>query len=387
MDLSSESPVAVTRPKMLLGGLHALRGIAAMMIVLFHLHWMAKLEMPDSFWIIKNYFGMAVPLFFVISAFSLYLSTFTRVSGPNWLRIYFIKRFFRIAPLFYLMICVYLVFLYVKHDKVFSLQEITINFLFLYNFFPGMHGSIVWAGWTIGVEYLIYSVLPFCLVYVRTERRALAVFLFCTVISIVARSLYSELSVPKEYGYMSFLGQIGVFAVGIPVYFIYRSSNGTSRQTFYGYLAFAVFLVLVLSMLMTSFPFLHGPGKIHLQVWAVAFGALILSQVLAPIGLITNRFSVFLGTLSFSLYLWHPLVIMGLKPVYTWIYGGIEEAYYAFPLCFLVTAVVLIAVAAVSHRLIEVPGIAAGERIIRHIKARTAVAMEPPAPTTTCQDA
>ena len=383
MYLSSELPVTETKPKVLLNGLHALRGIAAMMIVLFHLHWLAKLEMPESFWLIKNYFGMGVPLFFVISAFSLYLSTFTRVSSPNWLRIYFIKRFFRIAPLFYLMICIYLIFLYVKFDKVFSLQEITINFLFLYNFFPGRQGSIVWAGWTIGVEYLIYAVLPFCLVYVRSERRALIILLFCTVVSIVARGLYAELSVPEEYGYMSFLGQVGVFAVGIPAYFIYRSSLGASRQTFYGYLAFAVFLILVLGMINMSFPPLHGPGKIHLQVWAVAFGALILSQVLAPIGVITNRFTVFLGMLSFSLYLWHPLVIVGLKPVYKWIYTGIRETYYAFPLCFLVTAVVLIAVAAVSHRLIEVPGIAAGERIIRTIKARTAAAtaLSPPATT------
>ena len=378
MASSYELPVVETKKKILLDGLHALRGIAAMMIVLFHLHWMAKLEIPDSFWLIKDYFGMGVPLFFVISAFSLYLSTFNRISNPYWLRIYFIKRFFRIAPLFYLMICVYLVFLYIHYGKVYSLQEIFINFLFLFNFFPGMHGSIVWAGWTIGIEYIIYVILPFCFVYVRSERRALVILLFCAVVSATARGLYAELSLPTGYGFKSFLGQIGVFAVGIPAFFIYRASLGTAHQAIYGYLAFLIFLTLVMGMLNISFPSLHGPEKIHLQIWALAFGALIISQTLAPIGIVTNRFTVFLGELSFSLYLWHPMIIYNLAPVYELIYKEIAEPYLAFPLCFLVTVVLLISVAAVSHRLIEVPGIAIGERLIRRIRANAAASNTSP---------
>ncbi|MGY4531950.1 peptidoglycan/LPS O-acetylase OafA/YrhL [Pseudomonas sp. TE3786] len=47
----------------LLKGIHGLRGVAAIAIVLFHSHYMANLALPDAFWFIHRDFGFAVHLF------------------------------------------------------------------------------------------------------------------------------------------------------------------------------------------------------------------------------------------------------------------------------------------------------------------------------------
>jgi len=67
----------------LLPGLHSLRGIAALMIVFFHVAGIPPLELPKGWTFINNYFGMGVPMFFVISAFSLFLSTYKKLGNPE----------------------------------------------------------------------------------------------------------------------------------------------------------------------------------------------------------------------------------------------------------------------------------------------------------------
>ena len=91
-----------------LPGLHGLRGIAALMIVLFHLA--TNVRVPDVFSVVKSHFGLSVPLFFVLSGFSLMYSTSRYVGRDGWLQVYLIKRFFRIAPLFYVMIAFFAVY-------------------------------------------------------------------------------------------------------------------------------------------------------------------------------------------------------------------------------------------------------------------------------------
>ena len=90
-------------------GLTALRGIAALMVVLVHVWGIHKLALPDALNGIIQRCTLGVPLFFVISAFSLYLSTTSRIDQKGWLNDFLIRRFMRIAPLFYLMSLFYLI--------------------------------------------------------------------------------------------------------------------------------------------------------------------------------------------------------------------------------------------------------------------------------------
>src|SRR3546814_12598933 len=94
-----------------LDGLLTVRCVAALMIVLFHLIRMPGLQIPQGLEIIKNHFGIGVPLFYIVSAFSLLIGYRDRLATRDDLRVYFLRRFFRIAPLFYVMMAIYLAYL------------------------------------------------------------------------------------------------------------------------------------------------------------------------------------------------------------------------------------------------------------------------------------
>jgi len=131
---------AIVQKKRLLSGIHGLRGLAAFAVVLYHLVHIGGIQTPAIFDFIKRDFGYSVHLFFILSAFSLMYSTEAKVNQPNWLTDYFIKRFFRIAPLFYFAIVYFIVF--GLADKNFI--NIILNLTFTFGFNPP--SGFVWGG-------------------------------------------------------------------------------------------------------------------------------------------------------------------------------------------------------------------------------------------------
>lgn len=88
----------------LIPGIHALRGLAAVAVVLFHFAHLTSVAVPAALGFVAADFAKGVYLFFVLSAFSLMHSTERQVDRPDWVTAFFTKRFWRIAPLFYLIL-------------------------------------------------------------------------------------------------------------------------------------------------------------------------------------------------------------------------------------------------------------------------------------------
>jgi len=65
------SKSAALPPTERLEGLDSLRAYAATAIIVFHMIHVAHVELPPGLTFARNYFGLGVPLFFVVSAFSL----------------------------------------------------------------------------------------------------------------------------------------------------------------------------------------------------------------------------------------------------------------------------------------------------------------------------
>ena len=87
-----------------LSGLDSLRAIGALMIVLFHLtYW---LSFPEYLTAAHMRFGLAVQLFFLLSAFFIYYGYYDHLTNRREIKKYLIHRFLRIAPLFYVMMVV-----------------------------------------------------------------------------------------------------------------------------------------------------------------------------------------------------------------------------------------------------------------------------------------
>lgn len=140
----------------LLPGIHGLRGFAALAVVLFHLIHLGGIKPSGAFEFIGRDFGFSVHLFFIISAYSLMYSTEPTINRPHWLSEYFIKRFFRIAPLFYCMIALQLARQIVSTGGIVNdFKSILLEMTFSFGFVP--FSDFVWGGWSVGVEMIFYA--------------------------------------------------------------------------------------------------------------------------------------------------------------------------------------------------------------------------------------
>lgn len=336
--------------KQRLPGLHGLRALAAGMVILYHVHAIPGLAVPAWLNLATTHFGLGVHLFFVLSAFSL---AYNHVGDRSW-RAYFFKRFFRIAPLFYLM--------FVLYSTAFGWpgwNASLLNLSFLFNFVPGLHLSHVWAGWTIGVEMMFYVVLPLLMMQCTRLAHWLVFCALAVAVSLAARAGITASGI-EGYAHEAFIANLGFFALGLLAWaFMHARPASAFRYRL------AVLAAAVLTMLLLSWPgvMLIGPARADLMVWGVVFSLLAYTQAVHPVRLFANQWAIYLGERSFSLYLLHPPLIHLLRPVYHWLYEESGLSVLAFIPSVLITFAILVPLAALSYRFIERPGMALGHRI------------------------
>ncbi|MBF0379331.1 MAG: acyltransferase [Desulfamplus sp.] len=341
--------------KNFLPGLHALRGLAATVIIVYHLHLMQPVFKVHYLSFI-NTFGAGVTLFFMLSCFSLFHSTQNKIHQGNWLFVYVMKRIFRIYPLFLLMIGVHLILHYLLYDKVYSFAEILSNLLILYQFYPGQHTSFVWAGWTIGVEVTFYCLFPLLLVVSQKIRFWLALFLITMLLSRSMPLLVAQLKLDVSYGYMSFPSQLFVFIGGGLLYLIVNRYPINRRIAL---VLFFVFIVLIMFFKLIS--------EI-LSIVVLLLGILIYSCYKSKF--LFNNFTKFLGEASYSIYLLHPVVIGLLKPYVKNIYHTQLPVDICFLICFLIVFFLVCVIAYIINRYFEIPIYRYGIKLAKsyHIK-------------------
>lgn len=157
--MSIESPPALKR----LDHIQALRGIAALMVVLSHLLIIERKYSADQIlgdWAI---YGMAgVDLFFVISGFIMVYVMWDRPRGIKAAGEFLWGRASRIYPLYWIVSLVLLVLWFVRPDMVFSSIDTPPDILKSFALFPHEREPLLAVGWTLVHEmyfYLVFAVI------------------------------------------------------------------------------------------------------------------------------------------------------------------------------------------------------------------------------------
>ena len=360
---------AIVQKGRLLPGIHGLRGIAATAVVLYHLEHLTKFKPPDLFVFIGRDFGFSVHLFFVVSAFSLMYSTESSITRKDWLFDYFTKRLFRIAPLFYFIVAFELSRQLLFGGIVTKVLDIFLSLTFSFGAVP--NSGFVWGGWSVGVEMIFYTIFPVLLLTIRTHRSALfflviSVFVSCTIrVALHEQHIHSPTPGKWDWSYFSFSPNFCFFVMGISAY---RFSKTLKADAFIvKYIIPPVTTLLICTLFFANVrKYLYGGARLDIVVWGIAFSLLCLWQSLNPTVIVANKALEFLGERSFSIYLLHPIIITLIKPVNTYIYNYCEQLLgnYAFFACAVVTIGVILPVAEVTYRLIEIPGINLGRSLI-----------------------
>ena len=365
----------------------ALRGIAALSIFIYHIYgttgiitnWAYPIQILPERFIDLTLAG--IPLFFILSAFTLYLSLDSRADEKRKFLKFYLRRFFRIAPLFYLLMVIVVLDSLIMQKAVPSWQDILVNLTFTNNLVPQYSMSLFSDGWTVGVEMLFYLVLPLVFIKVNNIRRSILLFIGIYWLSKEIRRLMGiiigeNIMMSTNYDFYNFSHWAYIFPIGVICYIIYKSYLPKMRREYRVPAAFCMLLLslVILFVFINNLPLalalsdLYEPLRILTVLQAmssVAFVLLILSLSLKPNRLIVNRFTRFFGTISYSLYLIHPFIVEPLKPVYVYIYGHtIYSTDLSLFLCILLTLLIVTPVSLLTYHLIETPGIRMGKKVI-----------------------
>lgn len=286
--------------------LTSLRAFAALAVFLFHLarhiEW-APLRLTFA----EGYVGVA--FFYVLSGFVLTWST--RPSLPA--REFYVRRFARVYPSHFVMLVVAL--LLPRLVMPVTPEALIANVLLVQAWFPQWEIAfgINSVSWSLSVEFFFYLCAPFLIrLGDRWPMRRLIVAFggWFVLMSAVAVAMGLAGNATSVYAYTNPLIRSGEFVLGCLAAVAVRRGLVPRIPVTLGVGAVA------LTWLLTTGRWL--PQSIADVVYVPAFLLLVLAAATTDLagrpGLLTSRFLIYAGQVSFGFYLVHELVLVNVAP-------------------------------------------------------------------------
>jgi peptidoglycan/LPS O-acetylase OafA/YrhL len=297
---------------------------------------------------------------------------------------FFIRRFFRIAPMFWIAIAGYLlldagVVPFWKNQGTVT-PIVILTALFAHGWLPQTINSVVPGGWSIADEMTFYLIFPLLITRITGLVAAIVFFGITVVTALAANGLALDLYDPQtpqfgQFVYYWLPNQLPIFALGLVTFHLIPWAKTISRQMAMILRGFAMALLLAIAF--GNMP--YSADIAHPMIWrdlmaGVAFMALILSLAAWPSPLLVNGGTRLLGRVSFSSY----LLQFGLIEVCLAVFGPIPVSGFGAVAAFVMAAVLLLCIntllALVTYRLVEEPWIRIGHRLARPRTVQEAIA-------------
>ena len=333
-----------------LQAIDAIRGYAILLVIGVH----ATPYIKDLVWPAKRVLLLGVygvQLFFIASALTLLMS-WARSRDDFSLKCmkFLTRRFFRIAPLYYLAIVFYwFANQYLATDFNGERLLATLGFYNAWSpyLIPTIPGWMpVPGGWSIGVEFCFYFIFPLLAIAITTLRRSL-IFLVVSLLIVLAASvlgnnLHPELTVEQRANFLYFWppNQLAIFAIGITLYHSLKNAHIraaiiNSKVTTGWATILLLFVCFGLSFIgqQKFFDWNDWTPPTHIVIsMAFMLWALIL-LTRSENRIVANPAIISLGKVSFSAYIWHFAILkmtsMVLAKIWPFAVTGISSLPYA----------------------------------------------------------
>ncbi len=356
-----------------IGSLDGLRGIAALWVLVGHAMLLTGWHLP-----LIGDPDLGVDLFIMLSGFLMVFHYQLRENKEPWTEVttwssFWTRRFFRIAPLYYVMLAVAVAlgpivfqsrmtvdhFLGVtpqlpERYRDASLKNIMLHLSFLFGLSPAHAFRTPLPDWSISLEMQFYAAFPFLMLISRRLgwlKGTIGFVLAGVAVASAIRAAGINFPMP------AFLPlKLHVFAAGMLLAGALNASRGRALAHFALALAFVVIPI--------------GGGMTMMReivrlLLVIAFFALIFHAHLPrPFASVMNRLSDFmgnrfcheLGELSFGVYLIHLLIMQPAIAYLIHAYGHEISDFRRFLLSVAITIPITYALSAIGHKFIEMQG-------------------------------
>lgn len=337
--------------------LTSIRGIAAFLVVLYHIkHWLVTYDVPQflSIFFEKGY--LAVDFFFLLSGFIIsfnYMEHFSEDGSWQAKKTFIIKRIARIYPLHAFILLLYLTIplaLYFTGravpEGVFTTESFFIKLMLLDLWFISLDFWSMWntPSWTISGEFFAYLMFAFAAGFIAKYRRYAGVALLVSLsITAAAYEVIGARSLGDNIGDLGLLRCVSGFFNGMCLYMIYHSSK--DKQLALGnvlfYVSFLLFYGLILTITANHF---YAP----VLFFCMLLGLLFFN---GPIhALLERKALIWLGDISYSVYLSHTFLLNWFVMVF------MEDSQNASIFDIFAYIAIVLTFSTLCYRLVEVPG-------------------------------
>lgn len=313
--------------------LDGLRGIAALWVLLSHVQILSGFRTIP----VLSWGSLAVDLFMMLSGFLMTHHYILRKNKEPWERLstagkFWLRRFFRIAPLYYVLLVIALFMgdylgesrhsiaavwpnTATDPERYFdqSIQNIIAHFTFYFGFSPTYSFRSPLPDWSIGLEmqfYLVFPLLMFLMYKFGPVKITFATLLGCLFLQNVFPGFFHQFQMPSFL-----LLKLYVFSIGI--WIALARDDGEMKRGFSVALGIAI-AYFVMDRSGLAF------GRIVIVVlmfYLMDNGTMPASKYLTKVVewarvTLSSRISVFLGETSYASYLVHLLFVI---PIAGWL--------------------------------------------------------------------
>ena len=328
----------------------------------------------------------AVDVFIILSGFVIFFML--SETRDNYV-VYLIKRFFRIFPIYLLVLVVSIVTLawfkdillqappgestlsriqlidaaYFKAPFQLLAHAALLQGVIPVHWIPFSSYTFVGQAWSVSVEWQFYLIAPLLFAWIaKSESTSTKIALVILVLAIGGWTVMTD---------DGFVGRhCAMFILGFLSLYFYRDLAHTlSTKTI---VASAFLLTLASAVIVPRY-------AVPIAIWCVTFGSVIVHTrhplQRNPVATLLNlKVTAFIGRISYSIYMTHMLIVMILLKGFTYLPMGLHVRYVVFPLT--VMAVTILC-SAVTYKLVEMPFQKVGKKLAGHLKNRLAPKLAP----------
>lgn len=304
--------------------LDSFRGLMALSVIISHVEYIRFFFKMPSHFVEPLFFHLGrigVTGFFVLSGF-LITSNLLKlkqeaISAGTACKIFYLKRAVRILPPYYLII--FLSMFVLPHipglqyevppgitDARTVLSKVSVYFLAVLPQIPIAKFIVLPFAeptWSIGVEEMFYLLVPLFVFFTAFRKR----WIIALSVLLVLLKVYIWVYVPgaERLPFFSFLilSRFECIMVGCIMSILVAENHKIYRNLN------AVHCILALVVLITCVIMVHFNLYIYLH-FAVLFGVVILYLNKHPLAILNNKILVFIGKISFSIYLVHEIAVV-----------------------------------------------------------------------------
>lgn len=316
-----------------------LRGIAAFMIMIYHyLFWAYGSFSSENFMGRVGVYGVSI--FYVLSGLTLYYVYYTKMLfTKNDIFSFFKKRIFRIFPLLWLATIISIIL----SKKVPDFLDVFLNL-------SGLFGFVKWGTyfstgvWSIGNELVFYVFFPFFVFFTKSHRFLMLLLCVIIILLYVYFAFYRldpNIKLSEQWKlYINPLNQVFLFLGGFLIgHFLHKikMSNYVSTPL----LISGILLFVFIPAKGDTINIITGMNRIYftLSCFLICIGFYKTSFVVPDI---VHKPLIFLGDVSYSVYLLHSIIftIIGFVTTYMSKYLGCDPNYFRMISSLILTLIV-----------------------------------------------